>query len=121
MYNGAVPTKRETAPVMHILLSDTQLRDAGTVTLNVLIHKVIKQTAALADHLQKSETTVVVLLVNLEVLCELVDALCKDCNLNLRRTCVGSMGAVALDNCCLLVFCDHSMIPFHFLTYPQAE
>jgi len=83
LYNGAVPTNRETAPVMLLLLSDTQLCNQGTITLNVLIHKVVKQTAALTDHLIKSHAAVVVLFVDSQVLSNLIDTLGENSNLNL--------------------------------------
>jgi len=50
-HNGAVSHFFETAPVIFVfLLSDAKLCNAGTVTLDVLVHEVVEQTAALTDH-----------------------------------------------------------------------
>lgn len=81
-----------------LLLSDAELCDAGSVTLDVLVHEVIEQTAALTDHKKQAVAAVVILLVNLQMLGELIDALGQDGNLHLGRTGVGFMGAVGLNN-----------------------
>lgn len=51
------------------------------VTLDVNFLKVVEQTATLTDHLQQTATGMVILLVSLEVLGEVVDALCEQSNL----------------------------------------
>ena len=55
------------------LLSDTELCYAGSVTLNVNLSQIVKETAALTYHLEKTKTAVVVFLVDLKVLCQLGD------------------------------------------------
>ena len=75
---------RNSPCIVIVLLSDSQLCNAGTITLDVLAHEVVQQTAALTNHQEQTLTAVVVLLVNLQVFGELVNALCEDCNLNLR-------------------------------------
>lgn len=67
------------------LLTDTQLGDQGTIALDVLLHEVVEQAAALTDHLVQAAAGVVVLRVLLEVLGELSDALGEDSDLNLRE------------------------------------
>ena len=96
------------------LLTDTQLGDQGTIALDVLLHEIIEQAAALTDHLVQAAAGVVVLRVLLEVLGELSDALGEDSDLNLRRTGVAFVGAVGFDDSRLLVFEHHSVIStFH--------
>ena len=85
---------RNSPCIVIVLLSDSKLCNAGTITLDVLAHEVVQKTAALTDHKEKTLTAVVVLLVNLQMLGELADALCENCNLNLRRACVGFVSAV---------------------------
>ena len=80
------------------LLTDTQLSDQCTVTLDVLLHQVVEHLAALTYHLQQATTRVVILGMNLQVLGQLRDASGQDRNLYLGRTGVSCMGAVCLDN-----------------------
>jgi len=56
------------------LLSEVQLRDNGSVTLDVLCFEIVEKRAALTYHLQQSAAGVVVLLMHTEVLVEVVDA-----------------------------------------------
>ena len=76
------------------LLTDTQLSDQGTVTVDVLLLQVSQHRTALTNHLQQTAARVVILLVYLQVLGQLLDAGGQDCNLNLRGTGVGSVGTV---------------------------
>ena len=100
------------------LLTDTQLGDQGTIALDVLLHEIIEQAAALTDHLVQAAAGVVVLRVLLEVLGELSDALGEDSDLDLRRTGVAFVGAVGFDDSRLLVFEHHSVIST-FLKFSQ--
>ena len=68
------------------LFPDAQGCNDRPVTLDVNFLKVVEQTATLTDHLQQTATGMVILLVSLEVLGEVVDALCEQSNLNLGRT-----------------------------------
>ena len=97
------------------LLSDAELGDDSSVTLDVVLCQVVQQTAALTDHLEQALTGVVVLLVDLQVLGELVDALGKDSDLNLGRTGVVCMGLVGFDYSSLLLFGDHFLIFLSFI------
>ena len=76
------------------LLSDAQLGDNGAVTLNILLLEVVQETAAAADHLVHTKAGVGVLLVDLQMLRELIDALREDGDLNLRGTGVVLAAAV---------------------------
>ena len=63
------------------LLTDTQLSDQGTVTVDVLLLQVSQHRTALTNHLQQTAARVVILLVYLQVLGQLLDAGGQDCNL----------------------------------------
>mgnify|MGYP000202359935 CR=1 FL=1 len=76
------------------LLTDAQLGNDSTVTLDVLSHQIVQHLAALTDHLQQATTGVVVLLVDLQVLGQLVDASGQNGDLNLGRTGVSGVSAV---------------------------
>ena len=93
-----------------LLLTDAELGDDGTIALDVLLHEVVEQAAALTDHLVQAAAGVVILRVDLEVLGELVDALGENGDLDLGRTGVALMGAVGFDNGSLLVLKHHSCV-----------
>ena len=84
-----------TPPSIQNLLTDTQLGDDRTVPLDVLVHQIVQHLAALTDHLQQATTAVVVVLVNLQVLGELLDAGGQNGDLDLGGTGVRGVGAVA--------------------------
>ena len=76
------------------LLTDTQLSDQGTVTVDVLLLQVGQQITTAADHLEQAAAAVVVMLVGLEVLGQVVDTSGQQSNLDLRRT-----GVTLVDGC----------------------
>ena len=90
------------------LLSDAELSDDSSVTLDVLLLQVSEHVAALTNHLQQATTGMVVVLVLLQMLGELLDALGQDCDLYFRRTGVGLVGTVCGNNFSLLFFADHN-------------
>ncbi len=61
-------------PYFHFLLTDTQLSDQGTVTVDVLLLQVSQHRTALTNHLQQTAARVVILLVYLQVLRSAHDA-----------------------------------------------
>src|ERR1700679_1897205 len=67
-----------------ILLADAQLADDFAIAVGVVLLQVIEQAAALAHQHQQTAAGAVVLLVRLEVLGQLADALAQDRNLYLR-------------------------------------
>ena len=69
-----------------ILLTDTQLGDQSSVTVDVLLCQIVQQAAALTNHHQQATTGVVVVLVGTQMLGQLVDAGSQDSNLNLGGT-----------------------------------
>ena len=89
------------------LLTDSELCNNCTVALNVLLSKIVEKAAALTYHLEQTASRMVVLVVNLEMLGKLCDALGEDRNLDLGRTCVCLVEAVFCDNLCLVLFQNH--------------
>ncbi len=59
------------SPILHFL-TDTQLSDQSTVTVDVLLLQVSQHRTALTNHLQQTAARVVILLVYLQVLGQLL-------------------------------------------------
>ena len=87
-------------------LADVQLRNDGTVALDVLLGQVVEQAAALTDHLVHAKTAVVVVGMTLQVLGELADTLGKNGDLDFGRTGVVLVGGVLADDFGLFLFGD---------------
>ena len=85
------------------LAAQPQASDEVTVTLNVVLAQVLQQTAAATDEQQQATTGVVVVLVGLQVLGQVVDALGQQCDLSLRGAGVGLVDAVLLEDFSLLL------------------
>jgi len=85
----------------------TEFRDTSSVALYIFLGKVVKQTAAAADHLQQTELTMLVFFMDFKMFCKLPYALCEDCDLHLRGACVGPVCAIAFDYCVFLIFRYH--------------
>jgi len=79
------------------LSADAQIVDDGTVALNVVAAHIIEQSAAAPDQHQQTATRMVILLVNLQVLGEVLDAMGEQADLNFRTSRVGVMQFVLLD------------------------
>ena len=73
------------------LLAQVQLGDQRTVALDVGLLEVLQQTTTLADHQQQTTVGVVVLLVVLQVLVQVVDAVGQQRDLHLGGTGVALM------------------------------
>ena len=83
VFGGIAPPNTVAFPK---LLSQTQLSNQGTIALDVGLLEVVQQTATLTNHQQQTATAVVILLVELEVLVQVVDAFGQQSDLNLRGT-----------------------------------
>lgn len=99
-------------PPIVLLLTKTQLLNNLAVSLNVLLHEVVEEITAATYHLQKASAGMVVILVYLQVFCEVVDSLGEDCNLHLRRTGVALVLRIFKDNLCFLLFDHVGLHPF---------
>ena len=86
------------------LLSDVQLRDDGTVTLDINLLQVVEQVSSVTNHLEQTSAAVVILVVGLQVLGQVVDTVGQKSDLNLRRTGVTLVDGIGLDNGLLFVF-----------------
>ena len=96
---------------MFALLSQAELADDRAVTLDVVLLQVVQQTSSATDHLLKTAAAVEILLVSLEVLGQVSDAVGQNSNLYLGRTCVALVGSVLLDNV-VLEFLLHGIFTF---------
>ena len=79
------------------LLSQAELADDGTVSLDVRLLEIAKEISSVTDHLLKSAAAVEVLLVGLQVRGQIGDASGQNCDLHLGRTCVTLMGSIGFD------------------------
>ena len=90
-----------------ILLTDTQLGDQSTVTVDILLCQIVQHLAALTDHHQQTTAGVVVMLVHAQVIGQLVDASGQDSDLDFGRTGVAFVSCVLQDNLGLLFLQNH--------------
>ena len=82
-----------------VLPAETQFRDQRPVPLDVVALEVAQQPTALTDKHQETSTAVMILLVDLQVLREMVDAPREERYLHLRRASIGLVEAVLSDRC----------------------
>ena len=92
------------------LLSQTELFNDRTVTLDIGLLEVAEKVSSMADHLLKSAAAVVILVVGLEVLRQILDSVSQKRDLYLRRACVSLVGSVLLNNCLLFVLKHHGFL-----------
>ncbi len=98
------------------LLSQAKLADDRAVTLDVVLLQVVQQTSSVTNHLLQTAAAVEVLLVSLEVLGQVSDAVGQDSNLYLGGTCVTLVGSVLLDDVEFYFFL-HGFFTFRFFIY----
>ena len=89
---------------LQVLLSQSELADDSTVTLNVCLLEVVEEVSSVTDHLLKSAAAVEVFLVSLEVRGEVVDAGGEESDLYLGGTRIAFVGCVLLNESELCVF-----------------
>src|SRR5262249_48027633 len=83
------------------LLAEAQLRDNGPVALDIDVVEVGELSSPCSNHLQEPSARVVVLAVSAQVAGQVVNALGKECNLNLGRAGVGFTALVFGNDFCL--------------------
>ena len=66
-----------------LLATKPKFTDDGAVTLNIDTREIIEQTAATPNQHQQAATAVVILLVGLQVLRKVRDAISQQCDLDL--------------------------------------
>ena len=92
------------------LLSQAELLNDSTVSLNVNLLEVAKEVTSVTNHLQKTSAAVVVMCVLLQMLVQVVDTACEKSNLYLRRTCVTLVYCILCNNFVLVHF-------FHLINF----
>ena len=83
---------------LQVLPSDTQPIDHIVIAVDIALLEIIQQASTLAHHLEQPAPGVIVFDVSLEVSSQLVNSLCQQRDLNLRRTCVGLVRLVLRNN-----------------------
>ena len=94
------------------LLSEAELFDDRSVSLDVLGRKIRKQLLSVTDHLGKTSLRMEVFRVLLHVLGQRIDAIGQDRNLHFGRTGVILVDLVLLDQRGFDFFRDHVSSPF---------
>ena len=97
-------------PFCTLLLTKSELRDDSTVTLDVFSLQISEKVAAATYHLEQTAVAVLILRMLLEVLIEVVDAVCQKSYLYLRGTCIGFRESGGLDD--FLLVLKHVVSPF---------
>src|SRR5690606_5479917 len=77
-----------------------------TIAIDVALSQIVEQATTLADHLQQSAPRVMVLLVRLEVTCEMFDPLGQQRNLNLGRAGVRVVQTMGGDDARFGAWCE---------------
>lgn len=80
------------------VVANAELLDESTILFDITLLDVSQQTTTLTDEHQKTAAGVMVLLVDLQVLGQVLDADGEDCNLDLGRTRVLLVLAILLDD-----------------------
>src|SRR5690625_133547 len=91
---------------------DTEALDQRAVARLVADLHIVQQLAALADHLEQTTARVIVLLVILEVLGQIIDALGQDRNLHFGRAGIALLGRIFLDQLFLARGRDRHLVSF---------
>ena len=81
-----------------LLVTESQIRDDLTVSLDVRSFQVFQMAATAADHLEKAATAVVILFVRVEVRAKVVDTRCENRNLDGSAPDVAVVELVFLDD-----------------------
>ena len=79
------------------LLSESQLLNDFTISLDILLRKIVEQVLSVTNHTEQASLRVEVLLVSLQVLGKSVYSVSKNSNLYLGRTCVSLIDLIGLN------------------------
>ena len=103
------------------LLSQVELSDDRTVTLDVVLLQVAQKVSSVTNHLLQTSAAVEILGICLEVLGQVCDSGAQDRDLNLGRTGVALVDGIGLDNLLLFVFLHgHGSIHLSKIKYLSA-
>ena len=86
------------------LLAETEGLDDGTIAIDVSVVEILQHLAAATDELGQRAGGTEVLVVLLQVLRQVLDAIGEQCNLALSRTGVGCRLAILLEDLFFLGF-----------------
>ena len=104
--------RKNACPQALVLLTKFEFFDDGAITVDIGLHQVVEQVAAMADHLQQTTAGVVVLLVDLAVFGQLNDSLGENGDLNFGRACVLFGTGVGGDDGAFCLFVEHGFSTF---------
>ena len=90
------------------LLSETQLCNDSTISFDILLLEVTKEVTSLTDHLKKTSSGMMVILVDLEMFGQVVDLTGKDSYLYLGRTGIVLAELVLSDDLSFFFFAHHN-------------
>jgi hypothetical protein len=80
------------------LLADAEFLNHSLITLDIELFEIVQQATTPANHHQKTAARSVILLVRLEMVRQLIDALTQDRDLDLRTAGVARVCLVRLDD-----------------------
>ena len=80
------------------LLTEIQSGNEGTITFNIRLLQVLEHIAATTDHQQQTAVGMVIVLVLLQMLIQVVDALSQESDLHFRGTGVSFMLCISSDD-----------------------
>ena len=104
--------QKPTLPLRFLfLLSDAELLDDCSVSLDINFLEIAKKVSSVTYHFKKTATAVMVVVVVLKMLVEAVDSVCEDSDLHLGRTCVALVCSVLSDYSLLFVL-QHCFFTF---------
>src|SRR6266850_52067 len=93
----------QTSVLARLLLTDAEFLNNVFVSLGVVLLEVVEQATPLADQHEKAAAGTMVLLVGLEVLRKLTDALAQNSDLHFGAARVRTVDSVLLDNALFLI------------------
>ncbi len=86
-------------------MAQTELRDEGTITLDIDLFNVAQESASFADFHEKTASARMVLFVNSQVLGKLIDGGSEQCDLHFRGTGIAVLTPEPADDGRFVVFC----------------
>jgi hypothetical protein len=90
-----------------LLLSQVKRFDKRTVFRQIVLFEIVEKSSALTDHFKKASAGMVIFCVVFEVGSEVVDALCEECDLYFRGSCIAFVTRVLGDD---FVFLSHCVL-----------
>ncbi len=91
--------------------------DQTLISLEVLVSQIFEKSPPLPDELEETEAGMVILDMDLEVLREVLNPLTYQGNLYLRRTGIGRMNPILINNPSFLLLSDPHVFSVRFLSF----